>query len=172
MLPNRFQAQLDRFSSGSGGLQAAIELATIAHEGQLDKCGMPYITHPMRVMYSVMMELRNESHATVCVHAMAAVLHDVVEDTDVTLFDLDELRVSAMVVDAVDALTRQNGPDDAPPESYKDYISRVARNPVARLVKVHDIQDNLREPFPFGDSMRNRMEESLALLLWDLGPGR
>ena len=56
-------------------LERAIAIAAMAHEGQVDKAGMPYILHPLRMMLSV-------DTPEAC---MAAVLHDVVEDTAVTL---------------------------------------------------------------------------------------
>ncbi|MGW6446711.1 HD domain-containing protein [Lentzea sp. NPDC055074] len=108
-------------------LEDAIALATSAHDGQVDKSGRPYIGHPLRVMASVTGE-----HAQ-----MAAVLHDVIEDTPVTAADLTARGCPAVVVDAVVALSH------LPEEPQEDYLRRVAANPLALSVKYADIGDNL-----------------------------
>lgn len=108
-------------------LSDAIAIATAAHEGQVDKSGRPYIGHPLRVMASVSGE-----HAQ-----MAAVLHDVIEDTPVTASDLLAHGCPAAVVDAVVALSH------LPNEPQADYLRRVAANPLAVIVKRADIADNL-----------------------------
>ena len=108
-------------------LDEAIQVARRAHEGQLDKSGRPYIAHPLRVMG----KLRDEHER------MAAVLHDVVEDTTVTLADLAEAGCPAEVVAAVAAISKQPGEDQAA------YLARVAANPIARAVKRADIADNM-----------------------------
>jgi (p)ppGpp synthase/HD superfamily hydrolase len=69
---------------------------------------------------------------------MAAVLHDVIEDTDVTLADLQIAGYPRPVIDAVDCLTHRDG------ETYARYIERVATDPLATIVKVADLRDNLR----------------------------
>ena len=107
-------------------LERAIAIAAMAHEGQVDKAGMPYVLHPLRMMLSV-----DTPEAR-----MAAVLHDVVEDTAVTL---DQLRAEGFpeaVIDAVQALTKRDG------EDYEAFIRRVAPNPIARKVKLADLRDN------------------------------
>jgi (p)ppGpp synthase/HD superfamily hydrolase len=108
-------------------LADAVALATSAHDGQVDKSGRPYIGHPLRVMASVEGE-----HAQ-----MAAVLHDVIEDTTVTAEDLTARGCPSDVVDAVVALSHLPG------EPQEDYLRRVAANPLALLVKRADIADNL-----------------------------
>jgi (p)ppGpp synthase/HD superfamily hydrolase len=108
-------------------LDDAIQLARRAHEGQLDKSGRPYIAHPLRVMG----HLRDERER------MAAVLHDVVEDTDVTLDDLAALGCPAEVLAAVDAISKRPG------EAQADYLARVLANPIALRVKRADIADNM-----------------------------
>ncbi|TDV38659.1 HD domain-containing protein [Actinophytocola oryzae] len=108
-------------------LDEAIQVARRAHEGQLDKSGRPYISHPLRVMGS----LRDEHER------MAAVLHDVVEDTHVTLADLEAAGCPEVVLAAVAAISKQPGEDQA------TYLARVAANPLARTVKLADIADNL-----------------------------
>jgi len=108
-------------------LDEAIQVARRAHEGQLDKSGRPYIGHPLRVMGS----LRDEHER------MAAVLHDVVEDTTVTLADLKAAGCPEEVLAAVAAISKQ------PDEDQATYLARVAANPIARAVKRADIADNM-----------------------------
>lgn len=108
-------------------LEEAILIATRAHRGQKDRGGVPYILHPLRVMGKV--------NGTA--ERIAAVLHDVVEDTSVTLDDLRKAGFSEEIVEAVDALTRREN------EGYDAFIRRVLTNAVARRVKVADLEDNL-----------------------------
>jgi (p)ppGpp synthase/HD superfamily hydrolase len=105
----------------------AVGIATAAHDGQLDKSGKPYIGHPVRVMNRV--EGEHER--------MAAVLHDVIEDTHVTADDLRAAGCPERVVTAVVALSHRAG------EPQADYLARVAVDPVAVVVKHADIADNL-----------------------------
>ena len=107
-------------------LERAIEIAARAHAGQVDKAGAPYILHPIRMMLSVdSIEAR-----------MAAMLHDVVEDSDVTLEQLRAEGFPASVIEAVEALTKREG------EDYEAFIRRVAPNMLARQVKLADLRDN------------------------------
>ena len=108
-------------------LELAIEIAARAHAGQVDKAGDPYILHPLRVMLAV--ESQHER--------MAAVLHDVVEDTHVTFDDLRLARFPTEVLDAVFALTKTDG------ESRIEAAKRAVRNPIARKVKLADVSDNM-----------------------------
>lgn len=105
----------------------AMKIAYTAHAGQVDKAGAPYIFHPYRVAESMPDEI------STC----AALLHDVVEDTDVTL---DELRAEfpEEVIRAIRLLTRSKG------EEYFRYIERIksSENAVARRVKLADLRDN------------------------------
>lgn len=119
-------------------------MAVLAHDGQTDKTGAPYIFHPLRVASTFSDEMLQ----------VIAVLHDLVEDTDTTLSDLDA-RFPQAVVNAIEALTRRSE------ESYKEFIERVARNPNARLVKIADIRDNLR---PGAEHLRPRYEAALKML--------
>ena len=80
-------------------LDKAIQIAVSAHVGQVDKAGQPYILHPLRVMFSV--ETPHER--------LAAVLHDVVEDTEVTIDDLADEGFPTEVLDAIQALTKLKG---------------------------------------------------------------
>ena len=116
-------------------LHDAVALATRAHAGQLDKVGEEYIGHPLRVMAAV---ARTAPTAGGDAHAapLAAVLHDVVEDSETTLADLVAAGYPAPVVAAVDALSHREG------EPVPDYLARVAADPLAVVVKRADIQDN------------------------------
>ncbi len=108
-------------------LQKAINIATEAHKGQLDRYDAPYIFHVMRVM----MRGKNEDEKLV------ALLHDVVEDTGSTFEDLQKEGFPEHIIDAVRCLTK--GED----EPYDDYISRVKTNKLAIAVKINDLEDNM-----------------------------
>ena len=107
-------------------LERAIELAARAHAGQLDKAGELYIIHPIKVMLRVHGEAER----------IVAMLHDVVEDTPVTLDDLRAEGFSDLVLEAVQALTKITG------ESRIDAAHRAANNTVARQVKLADNAEN------------------------------
>lgn len=107
-------------------LKRAVKLATEAHAGQLDKGGNPYILHPLAVMEQMSTETEK----------IVAVLHDVVEDTAVTLEDLRQYGFSEEVVSAIEALTRTKH------EPYDLYIERVQRNALAVKVKIADMIHN------------------------------
>ena len=108
-------------------LERAIAIAAEAHMGQVDKAGAPYILHPLRVM------LRVQTPA----ERIAAVLHDVVEDTAWTLEELAAEGFEPEVLAAVDALTRREG------ESYEAFVARAGADPVARVVKLADLAENM-----------------------------
>jgi (p)ppGpp synthase/HD superfamily hydrolase len=110
-------------------VEDAIALAALAHRGQRYPSpeGEPYVFHPLRVMLQFLDP----------VEQMASVLHDAIEDTDLTIAELVRAGYPATVVAAIDCLTHRSG------ESYQQYIDRVARNDVARRVKVEDIRENL-----------------------------
>lgn len=109
-------------------LDRAVEIAARAHAGQQDKEGLPYILHPLRVMMRV-----QEPEARI-----VAVLHDTVEDTSVTQDDLRREGFSEKVLAALRLVTH----DEA--ESYADYVVRIARDPIARQVKLADLEENSR----------------------------
>jgi len=114
-------------------LDVAIRLAVEAHSGQVDKQGDPYILHPLRVM------LKMKTGAEMIV----AVLHDVVEDTELTMKDVTSIKeMSTNIVNAIEAITRR-GEDDVEPETYKEYIKRVTNSPLAVRVKLADLEDNM-----------------------------
>jgi len=107
-------------------INLALKIAQKAHEGQKDKGGKPYINHPIAV--AELVESPTEK--------MVALLHDVCEDTDVTIDDLRAAGFSDDVLNAVQAITKVNG------ESYEEYLERVARNPIATAVKIADMTHN------------------------------
>lgn len=108
-------------------IERAIELAAQAHSGQVDKAGQPYILHPLRVMLRVEGEQER----------IAAVLHDVVEDTAVTLVQLAQEGFAPAVVAAIDALTKRPG------QTRLDAAARAATNPIALAVKLADNAENM-----------------------------
>ena len=108
-------------------LETGIRSAVEAHAGAVDIAGRPYILHPLRVMMSVKTDLEKT----------AAVLHDVVEDTDWTLERLESAGIPRRALNAVDAVTRR---DD---EDYEAFIERIMDDPIAVQVKQADILDNL-----------------------------
>ncbi len=108
-------------------LEKAIRLAAEAHSGQRDKAGGPYILHPLRMMFT--MDTPAER--------MVAVLHDIVEDTGWTLEALLREGFPEDIVEAVACLTRQQD------ESYEAFIERAAQHPLARRVKLADLEDNM-----------------------------
>jgi (p)ppGpp synthase/HD superfamily hydrolase len=109
-------------------IEKALQIAATAHEGQKDKDGQPYILHPLRVMHSV-----PAGDAQII-----AILHDVVEDTAVTLDDLRAVGFSETILDGVRCVT--HGKE----ESYADYVIRSKAHPLGRQVKLADLEDNSR----------------------------
>jgi len=108
-------------------IEQAIQIAVEAHLGQRDKVGQPYILHPLRMM------LRMETDW----ERIVAILHDVVEDTPITLADLRRAGFPKAVLAPVDCLTKREG------ESYAQFIQRAKANPIARRVKMADLEDNM-----------------------------
>ena len=109
----------------STDVEAARALAARMHEGQTDKAGLPYITHPMRVAGRL-----DSPQAQV-----VGWLHDTVEDTPLTLADI-EAQFGPETAAAVDAVSRRDG------EAWDDYLVRVRADPLARQVKISDLIDN------------------------------
>ncbi|MDP5228121.1 MULTISPECIES: HD domain-containing protein [Arthrobacter] len=113
-------------------VELADEVAEQAHLGQTDKAGLPYIEHPRRVERHL---VRLYPDAPVEARA-AALLHDVVEDTEVTLAVLRSLGFPDDVVTAVDAVTKRSG------EAKEDYFARIRADRLAPMVKRADLADN------------------------------
>jgi (p)ppGpp synthase/HD superfamily hydrolase len=108
-------------------LEKAIQIAAKAHEGQKDKAGQPYILHPLRVMFRTNSEIER----------ICAVLHDVIEDTPITLQMLRDEGFTPEVLNVLELLTKGSG------ESYDDFISRILTNETACRVKLADLADNM-----------------------------
>lgn len=108
-------------------IEVAISIALKAHKGQVDKGGNPYILHPLAVMNRV--ETIEEK--------IVAVLHDVVEDTEVTIDQLRETGFSEEILEAINLLTR------AKEDSYEEFIDKTLKNRIARNVKIADIKENM-----------------------------
>lgn len=108
-------------------LNLAIAIANHSHAGQLDKAGKPYISHPLTVM-AQMDTLEGK---------IVAVLHDAIEDSDLTIADLLRQGFPEFITDAIAAITKLDG------ELYEDYILRVKSNAIARKVKIADVTHNM-----------------------------
>ena len=106
--------------------EKAYEIAKRAHLGQVDKAGEDYIKHPEKVASFV----KTDEEKTV------AYLHDVIEDTELTLEDLYECGFSKEVIEAVDIITKKRG------EDYQSYLNSVKKNKLARAVKLADLRHN------------------------------
>ncbi len=107
-------------------LERAIAIAAQAHLGQVDKAGSPYILHPLRVMMRL--------HSTE--ERIVGVLHDVLEDTAVSIAELRNEGFSEEVLSALAAVTKNEG------EDYESFVRRAAQNPIAKNVKMADLLDN------------------------------
>ena len=107
--------------------QIALELAVEKHKNQTDKAGNPYILHPLHVMENV-----NNKEGKI-----VAILHDIIEDTDITENYLLKIGLSKRIVDAVVALTRSEDMD------YQEYIKNLSSNPLANEVKLADLEHNM-----------------------------
>jgi (p)ppGpp synthase/HD superfamily hydrolase len=108
-------------------LEKALKIATKAHEGQTDKAGAPYIFHPIRV----------SNRCSTDEERITALLHDTIEDTEVTVEYLLMEGFPRNIVDAILSVTRNEN------ESYEDFIKRSRLNPTGRQVKLHDLEDNM-----------------------------
>ena len=107
--------------------QIALELAVEKHKNQTDKAGNPYILHPLHVMENV-----NSKEGKI-----VAILHDIIEDTDITENYLLKIGLSKRIVDAVVALTRSEDID------YQEYIKNLGSNPLAKKVTLADLEHNM-----------------------------
>ncbi|MTV88101.1 HD domain-containing protein, partial [Streptococcus pneumoniae] len=104
----------------------AHEVAKKAHFGQIDRAGIDYIKHPETVA----------SFVTTDEEKAVAYLHDVIEDTSLTLLDLKKEGFSKNIIEAVDILTKKKGQD------YQSYLNLVKKNELARVVKLADLRHN------------------------------
>ena len=104
----------------------AHEIAKMAHFGQVDRAGVDYIKHPETVGSFV----KTDEEKAV------AYLHDVIEDTSLTLLDLEMFGLSKNIIEAVDILTKKKGQD------YQSYLNLVKTNELAKVVKLADLRHN------------------------------
>lgn len=104
----------------------ALKISFDAHKNQVDKSGMPYVYHPFHLAEQM------DDEYTTCV----ALLHDVVEDTDITLDDLKKEGFPKEVTDAIVLMTHD---DDVP---YLEYVAKIKKNPIATSVKLADLKHN------------------------------
>ena len=133
-------------------LEKAIAIAVAAHRGQEERNGQPYILHPLRVMQGVQTEEEK----------IVAVLHDVIEDTKWTRAMLTERGFPEHLLDALDCVSNRKR------ESYRAFLRRSASNPIARRVKLADLEDNMdiRRLPQIKDADRKRLNQYLRAYRW------
>jgi len=144
-------------------VQLAREIATKAHDGVFRWDGKtPYIAHPAAIARAVFARYwRDDGDKVFASNAMAAAwLHDVVEDTPLTIADLRAQGVSEEILTAVDLLTKRDDQD------YLDYLLRLKVNPIARIVKIEDIKNNMSD---LDRKKKKSMYEKYQLALYILG---
>ena len=105
----------------------AVEVAIDAHKGVVDKGGMPYIMHPLRV----------SNKCKTFEGKIVGLLHDVVEDSDYTFEDLEKMGFSKEIIDSLKLLTHTKN------EKYFDYIQKIKDNKISVEVKLSDLEDNM-----------------------------
>lgn len=110
----------------TAGTKKALKLCFEAHKDQVDKSGMPYVFHPFHLA-----EQMKDEKCTI-----VALLHNIVEDTNYTFDDLKKLGFDNEVIKALMLLTHD---DDVP---YMTYVAAIKQNPIARAVKLADLQHN------------------------------
>lgn len=140
----------------------ALAIAAKAHEGVADKGGAPYIFHPMRVADAA---CKQKPPGIYDARYIVAVLHDVLEDSDIAEHEIAEalgIGMDSDIMNALRAITREDG------EPYAEYIERCGRHELARVVKMHDLEDNMdldRIPNP-AKADRHRVEKYAVALLY------
>ena len=133
----------------------AMLLAWDMHLMSVDKGGMPYILHPVAVA-----EMMMDDEYAVCV----ALLHDIIEDTPMTIHQLSCMHFPIEIIEAVDAITRKEN------EKYMDYLARVKDNKLARKVKLGDLKHNsdlgrLRSIDEKALSLQKRYKKAISFLI-------
>ena len=108
-------------------IEKSLSIALRAYAGKTDKAGHEYILHPLRIMA----KMKSDEEMSV------ALLHDVIEDSDITAEQLLAEGIPTEVVDAVVCLTKNEG------EDYQDFVARTKKNTLAKKVKTADIEDNI-----------------------------
>jgi len=144
-----------------GKRDIALAIAAKAHEGAVDKAGAPYIFHPMRVAEAAS---KNAAPGTWDNRYIVGVLHDVLEDSDITETEIAEalgIGLDSDIMNALRAITKEPG------EPYHEFIERCGRNELARVVKMHDLEDNMdldRIPNPGKADYKRAEKYGVALL--------
>ena len=105
----------------------AMKIAYDAHCGQVDKTGVPYIYHPIHIA-----ERMEDEDSTI-----VALLHDVIEDTELTIEDLRKYGFSNEILESINVITKRKDDD------YFNYIERIKNNKIALKVKVEDLRHNM-----------------------------
>ena len=142
--------EIQKCLSGDEMVSIARHVCLSAHDGQVDKMGEPYWKHPFEVARRV---------SGGCVEKTVAYLHDVVEDTDVTLDDLSNMGFPREVVECVALLTHDKDDD------YDDYVRKLSTNPVAKAVKIADISHNTEPSRMSGSTERLQARYVRALCI-------
>lgn len=106
--------------------KTALKLCFEAHKEQVDKSGMPYVFHPFHLA-----EQMTTEETTI-----VALLHDLIEDTDYTIKDLEDMGLDKAVTDAIALMTHADDVD------YMDYVRTIKNNPIAKAVKLADLMHN------------------------------
>ena len=107
-------------------IKKALKICYEAHKDQYDKGGLPYVFHPFHL--AEQMQEENE--------IIVALLHDVLEDSNYTLIDLEEAGFSENIINALKLLTHQK------PVPYMEYIKNIKSNPLATKIKLADLKHN------------------------------
>lgn len=131
----------------------ALKLCFKAHKDQTDKSGMPYVFHPFHLAE----QMKDEATTVV------ALLHDVVEDTEITIDDLQKMGFSQEVLEAIALMTHN---DEVP---YMEYVARIKTNPIARAVKLADLKHNsdmtrLESITPYDKERAKKYKRAIRLL--------
>lgn len=124
----RLRVEIATRSEAAPMVKLALEIASRAHRGQVDKAGRPYIEHPLAVM--AMLE------ADDTIGRVVAVLHDVIEDSEITASDLRARGIGEEAVAGVEVLTHARGEPNAV------YWARVRAHQLALRVKLADLEHN------------------------------
>lgn len=109
-------------------LHKAITIACEAHQGQSSINGEPYILHPLRLLIKAK---SNEER-------IIAILHDVIEKTNISLADLKNKGFDQNIISSIDSLSRRRN------ESYIEYIERLMQNKISVKIKLLDLADNIK----------------------------
>jgi (p)ppGpp synthase/HD superfamily hydrolase len=108
-------------------IETSLQIALRAYTGKTDKAGREYILHPLRVMAKMDTDLERST----------ALLHDVLEDSDITPGELLAEGIPPEVVEAIKYLSKNEG------EEYQEFVVRAKQNKIAAKVKIADIEDNI-----------------------------